>query len=166
MHLILIRGLPGSGKSIIADKLHQKLEYSKVIHIDDFKKQYLQTSSDFEAAKIFAYEKTQLFLKEFVNSKIKIIILEELFYESNFVNQIKKTAPNYILIPIRIIRPMSELLEIDSKRNRKIKNTEQDFINIQEGMLKIKFDSEIIIQNSLSVDIQDLIEGLISQINI
>ena len=88
MKLIILRGLPGTGKTIIAKKLTQQIQNSIVIHVDEFKIDYRKLNKDckFIDACKHSYKKTIKKLSSITDKEIAII--EELFYDSNFVNKI------------------------------------------------------------------------------
>jgi len=58
----------------------------------------------------------------------------------------------------RIKRPLQELLTLEAKRKRKIKNTKEDFDNLKREADKIKIKNEIIIENK---DINETIKQIL-----
>ena len=57
MKLIVLQGLPGRGKSIIAQKLIKRLHQSKYIEVDKFKKEAMKENKTWQDSKKLAYKK-------------------------------------------------------------------------------------------------------------
>ena len=154
MKLIILRGLPGVGKSVIADKLAEKLNNSTVIHVDDFKVECRKKHKDYNFGDVckYSYEKTLQKLSSC--SSEEVIIIEEIFDNKDFVNnKIKFCKENNIeSYWFHLKRDIKKLLEVENKRKRKIKNTLDDFETLQNNINKVKIANEKTILNNGDID--------------
>ncbi len=151
MKLVILRGLPGCGKTTIAEKLSEKLD-GKVIYGDSFKREFMATNINFKNEDVFRYAHNKIFneIEKYFNQKEKIVVAEELFDNKEFVERIKSFCEenNIEIFWFYIQRDLEKLLEIEDKRERKIKNTIEDFDNLQNSLNEIKNEGEIIIDNN------------------
>ena len=149
--LIILRGLPGCGKSIIAEKLSEKLN-SMVIYGDSFKREFMISNIDFKNKDVYEYAHNKILkeLKKMFAKGKELVIIEELFENKNFVNSLKDFCDkNEVEIQwFYIQRDLEKLLEIENKRERKIKNTIKDFKKLQKDLEDIKNEGEIIVDNN------------------
>jgi len=134
MKIIFIRGLPGTGKTAVAEILKTKLPNSELISVDNFKLKSMSKGKDFKTAKNFAYNETLKKLYKFNLMKKDYCIVEELICEEEFLKKLyefinKTNADHYWF---RVMRKLKDLLEVESKRDRKIKNTVEDFNKLKE----------------------------------
>lgn len=144
MKLVILRGLPGTGKTTIAKKLAKKIK-AKHIWVDGFK---LKSSK--KTWKEIVKDAHKKAIKELNKAKkTDTIILEEILYDRGFIKELKKFIKkgNHIARWIQIKRPLKELLKIELERKRKIKNTRKNFIDMQKGLDKSKVKGEVIIKN-------------------
>ena len=153
MKLIILRGLPGCGKSTIAEKLSKKFD-SKVIYGDSFKLECLKRNNNFKEACEYSYEKIFEEVKKYFNQKEEILIIEELFFDKDLVEKIKDFCKenNIKIFWFYIQKDLEKLLEIENKRERSKKNTTEDFKNIQKDLDSIKNEGEIIVDNNGSLE--------------
>lgn len=153
MKLIILRGLPGSGKSVIAGKLGEQLNKS-VVSGDVFKLEFMKNNCDFKEACQLACAKVFEKIKELFNERNKIIIIEELFHNRDFFNKIKNFCEknNIEIKSFYIKRDLDKLLEVEKNRERKIKNTKEDFEKLKKELDEIKIENEVIIDNNNGVE--------------
>ena len=76
-------------------------------------------------------------------------IVEELICEEEFLKKLyefinKTNADHYWF---RVMRKLKDLLEVESKRDRKIKNTVEDFNKLKEDTEALKIQGEYLIKN-------------------
>ncbi len=149
MRLITLRGLPGCGKSVIAKKLGEKLNV-EVIKGDFFKLEFMKNSSSFKEACSFAYDKIFEKIKELFDKRNKIIIVEELFNDKDLFEKIKVFCleSNIEIVSFYIDRDLEKLLEVENKRERKIKNSKEDFEKLKKEIKEIKIENEVVIDNN------------------
>ena len=86
MKLVILRGLPGCGKSTIAEKLSKKLN-CRVIHGDVFKLEFLKKNNDFKKAREYSQTRILEEIKKYFRQKEKLIIAEELFYSKELIKK-------------------------------------------------------------------------------
>ncbi|MBU4536787.1 zeta toxin family protein [Patescibacteria group bacterium] len=141
MKLIILRGLPGCGKSIIAEKLGEKLD-NPVIHGDFFKREYMKNNSDFKNSDVYQYSYNKIFekIKDLFKSGEKFLIVEELFNDKDLVEKIKDHCleNNIEIKSFFIQRDLEKLLALEEVRGRKIKNTQEDFKKLEKEIKDIK----------------------------
>lgn len=149
MKLILIRGLPGTGKTSVAEILKKELENSEVINVDNFKLEAMNNGENFESAKKFAYEETLKKLYEFYLMEKDFVIIDEIFCDREFVSKLysfinkTKSKPYWF----RLLRKLKNLLEVEKGRNRKIKNNIEDFKKLKKDIESLKLSNEGLIVN-------------------
>jgi tRNA uridine 5-carbamoylmethylation protein Kti12 len=157
MKLIFIRGLPGTGKTAIAEILKKELPNSESISVDNYKLEAIKNGENFESAKNFAYTETIRKLYEFYLMEKDFCIVDELICEKEFLGKlysfINKTKSNAYWF--RVLRKLNFLLEVERGRKRIIKNTIDDFDRLKRDIKKLKIPNEVFIANDelyLTVD--------------
>ena len=151
MKLIILRGLPGCGKSTIAEYLSKKLGCD-VIYGDFFKREFVKNNTNFKSEDIYNYAHNKILeeLENAFNEKKEVLIIEELFENKNFVEDVKSFC-NKNKIEIKwfyIQRDLEKLLETENNRERKVKNTLDDFKKLKEDLDSIKNEWEIKVDNN------------------
>jgi broad-specificity NMP kinase len=142
MKLIIIRGIPGTGKTTLAHSLENKLKNSEVIHLDDI---YTKKSGKKD------YEKINKKLESF--SKKDYVIIEGLIYDKDFFIKLKKFEEKYYF---RLKRKISDLLKIPS---RKIRNSKEDFLKLKIELDKINIQKEYTIyNNNLEISVNEILK--------
>jgi len=160
MTIIFIRGLPGTGKTTIANLLKAKLS-AEVICVDNFKLEAVANGASVKDSRKIAYEKTLKTLKLYVKENPEYIILEEIINDSSFFNQLQNFVKNSNIDTywFCIERSLEELLKVESKRTRKLKNTKENFGELNREINNIKIEKEIFIQNDdINKTIKEIIE--------
>ena len=163
MKVIFVRGLPGTGKTIIAKILKEVFFNSEIISVDKLKIQALKSKFTFSEANKIAFEKAMKKLYKLSKTK-EVIIFEEMICNKEFYqelnNFIKGTRCNSYWF--RITRKLNHLLIVESKRKRKIKNTEKDFSDLKKEIEMIKIKGEHKIKNdNLGKTIKDILEIIV-----
>jgi len=151
MKTIFIRGVPGTGKTLVANILGKILSNSKVIHVDKLKVQAMKklknTQKNIEKSREIAYEQTLKELELFQDKNC--IILEEVICDKYFLQSLieflNKTKSNAYWF--RLMRPIKKLLEVESNRKRKVKNTQEDLFKINQDIKSLKIKNEYWIKN-------------------
>ncbi|MCK5285638.1 MAG: AAA family ATPase [Candidatus Pacebacteria bacterium] len=155
MELIILRGLPGCGKSTIAEKLGGRLD-APVVFGDFFKREFMKSNSSFENKEMYQYSYIKIFekIKELFENGNKRIITEELFNDKNLVDKIKEFCKenNINIKSFFIERDIEKLLEIEESRERKIKNTKVDFEKLEKEIIEIEIEDEIILNNNKKIE--------------
>lgn len=164
MKLIFIRGLPGTGKTAVAEILKRELANSEVISVDNFKLASLKNGDNFESAKNFAYTQTIRRLYELYLMGKEFVIIDELICEKEFLGKLFSfiNETNSEFISFRILRKLKFILEVEKTRNRKIKNTIDDFDKLKKDIEKLKIPNEVLIAND---DLHLTIEKIKSFVN-
>ena len=146
MNLVVIRGLPGTGKTTVSKILGSIIPDSHIIHVDEFKIEAMNKGNSFEEAKEISYEKA---IESLENSKSEYVILEEILCEEVFFRRLLNfcSERNSNLFCLRLMRPLNKLLELESERKRKVKNTKEDFFNLKQDLERIKINGEFWIKN-------------------
>lgn len=163
MKLIIIRGIPGTGKTKISEILGKIIVDSEIIRGDNFKIQAMKNKKTFAESLEISYKKILFKLESLYKNKRKIVIVEEVlcskeFYDKlhNFIVKTKSEA-----LWFRLTRPIGKLLEVESKRKRKIKNSEEDLIKLSRELDLIKIEGEVIIKNdNLIFSVKNILENL------
>jgi len=163
MKIIFIRGLPGTGKTTIAEILKCKLPKTKVINVDNFKMEAINRGENFETSRIIAYKKTLKELKKVNPNKLNFFIINELICDQyffdclyDFIHQTKTESYWF-----RLMRKIDDLVAIEEKRNRPIKNSKMDFINLKKDLEAIKIPGEFWIKNDqLSITTKTIMDFL------
>ena len=161
MKTIFIRGVPGVGKTTIANILGQILPNSQVIHVDEFKIKEMKTGKSFEESRKIAYEKTLDKLYSLSSQDFVYITLEELICDKDFleglIEFLNKTKSHAYWF--RLMKPLNKLLEIESNRKRKLKNTKEDFCKLKQDIESLKIKNEYLIKNdNLALTIKKILD--------
>ena len=151
MKLIILRGLPGCGKSTIVEELSKKLGCD-VVYGDSFKRDFMNNNINFKNEDIYNYAHRKILeeLENYFNERKEILIIEELFENKNFVEKLKQFCDkNKIEIKWFFIkRDLEKLLEVEDKRDRKIKNKLEDFKELEKCLDDLNNEGEIKIDNN------------------
>ena len=165
MKLVILRGLPGCGKSTIAEELSNKLN-SQVIYGDSFKREFMIANSDFknEEVYLYSYDKITEEIERYFDQKEKLVVVDELFDNKEFVGRVKSFCKesNIEIFWFYIQRDFEKLLETEHQRERKIKNTIEDFKSLQNSLDKIKNEEEVFVDNNN--DIKDSVEFILKNL--
>lgn len=161
MKIIFIRGVPGVGKTTVAKILGEILPNSHVIHTDEFKIKAMKKGKSFEESKKIAYEKTLDKLYFLSSQDFVYITLEEIICDKNFleclIEFLNKTKSHSYWF--RLMRPLNKLLEIESNRERKVKNTQEDLFKLKQDIESLKIRNEHWIKNdNLALTIKKILE--------
>ncbi|MFH1151738.1 MAG: hypothetical protein V1788_01280 [Nanoarchaeota archaeon] len=162
MKLILIRGVPGTGKTKVANILGQILQNSQVIHVDNFKVKAMKKGKTFKEAQEIAYDDVLDKLGLFQDKKH--IILEEIVCDKTFWNRINRFyhESKADFYGFRLLRKIDELLEVESQRKRKVKNTKEDFSKLKQDIESLKVPREHLIKNdNLTLTIKKILDVLL-----
>ena len=155
MQLIILRGLPGCGKSVITEKLEERCN-SSVIFGDTFKRSFMNQNPGSENKEIYQYAYDKIFekIKELFEGGNEIVIVEELFNDRSLVEKIQSFCKER-QIEIKsffIERDLEKLLEVERNRERKIKNTREDFEKLEQEMKRIEIEGEFIVGNNGTIE--------------
>jgi len=160
MKVIFIRGVPGVGKTVVSKILGKILSNSKIICVDNFNLEEMKRGKSFKKSLEIAHEKTlkELYLLE--KGDIDYVILDEIICDRIFFEKLNKfldetKTPSYWF---RLMRPVEKLLEIESKRKRKIKNTQEDLFNLKKDIESCKIENEYrILNGNLALTIKKIL---------
>jgi len=151
MKLIILRGLPGCGKSTIAEKLKERLNIP-VVFGDTFKRNFMKQNSNSENEDVFQYAYDKIFkkIKELFEIGEEIVIVEELFNDKDLIQQIQSFCKekDIEVKSFLIKRDLEKLLEVEEGRERKIKNTKEDFENLRKELEDVNIENEIVVNNN------------------
>jgi len=158
MKIIFIRGLPGTGKTVVAEILNKIFIDSEIILVDKFKLQAMKKGKSFEESLEIAYKKA---LEKLNSLDKEYIIVEELIHDkdfckdlNNFINKTKSHAYWF-----RLLRPIEKLLEVEKDRKRKIKNSREDFDKLKRDIESCQIEDEHLIKNNnLALTIRKMLE--------
>lgn len=161
MQAIFIRGVPGTGKTVVAKEIKKRLSNSELITVDDFKNKKAKDDESFEESLRHAYEKalSKLYLAHKKNKAY--IILDDIICEREFLKELIKflketKTPAYWF---RLMRPIEELLKIESKRKRCIKNNKEQLHELKQKIDSLKIKNEYLIKNDdLKITIKKILE--------
>ncbi|MBU1046682.1 hypothetical protein KKH36_02800 [Patescibacteria group bacterium] len=155
MKLIILRGLPGCGKSVIAEKLGEKLD-NPVIYGDFFKREYMKDNPEFVNKDVYQYSYDKIFekIKDLFESGEETVIVEELFNDVDLLGKIENFCrENIIEIKAFFIqRDLEKLLELEETRGRKVKNTKEDFGKLEKEIRDNEIEGEIIMDNNKTLE--------------
>ncbi len=160
--IIFLRGLPGTGKTVISNKLAQILR-CEVIHVDDFKGELMKRKPGANFLKEvvpYSYERT---LDKLSKHKGSDVVVEEIFRNEGFVQRVMNFCDqNKIKATwFKITRDRKFLLEVDDKRTRKIKNDEETLMRMEDQIHSIRIDGEVLIDNQNIEESVNMILGTI-----
>lgn len=164
MKTIFIRGIPGTGKTIVSEILEKIFPNSEIICVDDFKLKAMKDGKSFEESQKIAYEQTLKELHLFHKQNKNDVILEEIICEKDFLDKL-----NWFLYEtqtkaywFRLMRKVKELLKVESNRNRQIKNTQEDLFKLKQEIESLKIENEYLIKNdNLALTIKKILEIVI-----
>lgn len=146
MKLIILRGLPGSGKSELSNRIAKKLKNSKVICVDELKIKFKNKGFSWTDSRKKSYDLTIKKIKTHNKNKISYLIIEEILCDKIFYKSLKKSSKNkkyWFLIE----RNFEDLLKVEEERKREIKNSLRDLKYLDKEIKKIKIPNEIVIDN-------------------
>jgi len=92
--IIFIKGLPGSGKTVISDKISYHLKWN-VIHVDQLKSKFTKqnpTADFLKEVLPFSYKQTN---EELLKFKDDNMIVEEIFRNPSFVQGVLDFCKEY-----------------------------------------------------------------------
>ncbi len=148
--LIILRGLPGCGKTTIAKHLQKTLPDSLHIEVDKLKQKYIKEHKHrIKNSREYAYKETITLLSK-INKKVKHVIIDEIGCDKDFIVQLQDTITNKNIQTkwFFIDRPTKELIEIENKRKKWIKNSKQDFKKLKKEILSQKIKNQTTINNN------------------
>ncbi|MFA5000893.1 MAG: AAA family ATPase [Candidatus Paceibacterota bacterium] len=171
MKLIILRGLLGSGKTELANKLAADLG-AEVLHIDNFK---TQIRKDFPGQyswteiKAKAYDSALEYLAKAETNEVPVLVCEELLQDKAFVRRLidfcqeKGVETSWF----RVERSLEKLLELEQtpeRAKRPVHNSKEDFENLDREIREIVIPDEKIIDNNGSLseallEIENLLGG-------
>ncbi len=160
MKIIIIRGLPGTGKTIVSKILGKIFFNSEVICVDKLKIQAMKKGYNFEKSQKIAYKQTLKRLYSIYDKK-NYIIIEELICDKDFYNELrdfvdKTKSEDYWF---RLLRPLEKLLEVEAGRKRKIKNSKEDLDKLREDIENCKIEDEHWVKNDdLALGIKKILD--------
>jgi len=164
MKVIFIRGLPGTGKTIVTELLKEKLPNSEVINVDDFKINPIQNGETLKNIMKIAYKQLLKRLYEFSLINKEYVIIDELICEKRFLKKIFffLNQTNSLSYWFRLRRKLKELLKVEAGRNRKIKNSLKDFSKLKKKIESLKIAGEYQIKND---DLDLTVKKIMSYLN-
>ena len=147
--IIFIRGLPGSGKTTISNRVGEKLRW-EVVHVDQFKKEIMKQNPEADFIKEVVPRSYQKTLEKLQEYKEKNAVVEEVFRNAGFVQSVIDFCDhNSIKYQwYKIIRDEELLLNIYDERTRKVKMTKELHDLFKQQMNDIKIEGEIEILNT------------------
>ncbi len=156
MRIIAIRGIAGSGKTELANRLAASIG-AEVLHVDWLKSALKKKFPEkgWPEIRALAYEEALQKIEEFKLRGIEAFIIEELFIDPSFVSSLQNFCEsNAIALQfIRIERNLEKLLETEKERtDRPIKNNRQNLEDMERQIHAIKIPGERIIQNNSSIE--------------
>lgn len=165
MKLIVIRGNGGSGKTVITDMLADKLGAEK-IHIDDFK---AAIRNDLRVKNMpiilkeiskEAMDKSLSLLGKMKSDGVHIVIIEELFYNKEFIEDLKKYCiDNSVDVQwFRLEREMEKITEVQESSERSNRKFRISNIGMMESRIR-----ENVIEGELVIRNNDIIEDTIRE---
>ncbi len=161
MKLIIIRGVPGTGKTTVAKNIKEELSNSEIICVDDFKVKMMKKNKSFDSSQYLAYEQALKKLYSLNKKNKDYIILEELICEKDFLNNLHtflRDTKSYVYW-FRLKRKLKYLLEIELNRKRAIKNSLEDFNRLKKSLDFLKIKREHCIKNDdLNVTVKKILE--------
>lgn len=152
MKIIAIRGLPGSGKGTVAKILSRQISGAKIICVDEYKKAFQVAGGHFIDSLKYSYQKTLEVLTQLYKDDEGMVIIEELFNDAEFVKVVQDfgTKNGVAVYWFCLKRPIEQLLDVENKRKRKIKNSREDLEKLEREINEIRIDDEVSINNDSS----------------
>lgn len=155
MKLIVLRGLPGSGKTELADRLAAEFGAS-VLHVDYFKTQIRKDFPDqfsWPEVRAKAYDEALRYLAEEEKKGTPIIICEELFRDKDFVERLMNFCQENGVETkwFRIERGLEKLMELEqspARVKRPIHNSREDFEMLDKEIKDIIISGEEVVDNN------------------
>lgn len=154
MKLIILRGLPGSGKTELSNRLASELG-AVVVHVDSLKLDIRQEFPGMSRSEIRekAYGRTIQKLKELKENDVSIVICEELMCDATFVNRLEGFCRDYRVESswLRIDRSIEKLLELENSQersSREVRNSEENLEKLDQEIKAIKIPEEVVIDNN------------------
>lgn len=155
MKLIILRGLPGSGKTELSERLATELGAS-VLHIDDFK---TQIRKDFPGqfswpeVRVKAYDEALRYLSEEEKKGTALIICEELFLDKEFVERLMSFCQENGVEAkwFKIERDLEKLMELEQspvRAKRPVHNSKEDFERLDREIRGILIPEEEVVENN------------------
>ncbi len=168
MKLIIIRGLPGSGKTELANKLAADLG-AEVLHIDYLKTQIMKDfpgQFTWPEIRAKAYEATLEYLAQAEAKGIATLVCEELLRDKEFVERLRSFCQEKGVETVwfRVERDLEKLLELEEtleRAKRPRHNSREDLENLGRDIKNIVIPDEKVINNN-----GELVEALASLKNI
>ena len=154
MKAIIIRGVPGTGKTAIATQLTNLLPNTEMISVDEFKKElqdkYENLGSDINTElEHEAYKLTIKELKKILKKNPDYVIVEDLIYSEAFFAMLIDFFDEHQIQDywFRIKRKLKHLMKEENIRVRPIKNTKKDFEELKQSIDNLKIEGEFLIFN-------------------
>ena len=126
----------------------------------------MKQNVDFKNEEVYQYSYKKILenIKELFDKGDKTVIIEELFNDKNLVQKIKEFCDenNIEINWFYIERDLDKLLEIESKRERVIKNTKEDFEKLEKELDEVGIENEITIDNNRTI--KDSVESILEKI--
>ena len=95
--LIIVRGLPGTGKSTVANLLSQLIDKSVVLRTDEVRKKLISKPTYTHEEKSLVYKVT-LIIAEYLARLGYNIILDGTFFKKEYIELAKKSAKKVIVV--------------------------------------------------------------------
>ena len=148
--LILLAGLPGSGKTTIADALAERLNW-KVVHVDEFKRELMKKDPNANFLKEIVPASYQEVMRKLIERKESELVVEELCNDRKFVEDVQDFCKkNGIGCRwFKIIRDKETILHINvhNTRERTVVNSPEIIDMLERQLEEIKIDGEVDIYN-------------------
>ena len=159
MKLIILRGLPGSGKTELANKLGADLG-AEILHIDNFKTQIRKDFPDqysWTEIKAKAYGSALEHLAMAETRGVPVLVCEELLQDKAFVGRLIDFCQEKGIETswFRIERSLEKLLELEQtpeRAKRPVHNSREDFENLDREIKEIIIPDEKVIDNNSDLD--------------
>jgi len=158
--LIIIRGLPGTGKSTLSRKLAERLD---AVHIssDNLRLKLVEKRTYSEREKMMVYEKMIENAVEFLRRN-KNVILDATFYKRELLEKARKAAEELkkSCILVECILSEEKVKERIAQRDKNKDESEADF----QVYKKVKSDFEEITEGHLFIDTSEQLESQVSKV--
>ena len=164
MKLIVLRGIPGTGKSAVASIIQSKISRTEILAVDQFKVAAMKEGLNFKQAIQVSYKKGIERLKELNHSEdADFVILEEILCDKNFFVAIQKLVEENGITTywFKLERSFDLLLEVEKGRTRKVKNSLLDLQNLKKEVDAIQIQGEeTLINEDLKLTVQQILDSL------